>query len=96
MQNIIDISLNVVLKFIETCCACPEQYDVYLDNKQIGYVRLRWGIVSASYPNYEGLTVYREQVGDGLQGEFSNEEDRTLHLTNIALALYTQYLKCTV
>ena len=28
---------------IQTCGACPEQYDVFLGDKQIGYVRLRGG-----------------------------------------------------
>lgn len=32
------------LDFRQTCGACPEQYDVYdMSNKQVGYVRLRWG-----------------------------------------------------
>ena len=31
------------LNFKKTCDACPEQYDVFKDEKQVGYVRLRWG-----------------------------------------------------
>lgn len=31
------------LRFELTCGACPEQYDVYNGETQVGYVRLRWG-----------------------------------------------------
>lgn len=36
------------LCFKQTCFACPEQYDVYQDDKQVGYVRLRHGYLSLS------------------------------------------------
>ena len=42
------------LDFKQTCGACPEQYDVFKDEKQVGYVRLRWGDLSCRYPDYEG------------------------------------------
>ena len=37
---------------------CPEQYDVYFGDFQIGYLRLRHGSFSASYPDYTGETVF--------------------------------------
>ena len=30
------------LKFVKTCDACPEQYDVYQGDKKVAYIRLRW------------------------------------------------------
>lgn len=36
------------LCFKQTCFSCPEQYNVYQDNKQVGYVRLRHGYLSLS------------------------------------------------
>lgn len=33
----------MTLEFKQTCFACPEQYDVYDDFYQVGYVRLRNG-----------------------------------------------------
>ena len=36
-------------KLVQTCSACPEQYDVYLDNQVIGYIRLHRGHFSAQY-----------------------------------------------
>lgn len=40
------------LQFIQTCGACPEQYDV-LDKSgnTVGYVRLRWGGLTCEYPD---------------------------------------------
>ena len=73
------------LKFVLTCFACPEQYDVYLGKELVGYVRLRWGTVRCDVPDCGGDTIYRELVGnDGFQGVFSDEAERTLHLTEIA------------
>ena len=55
-----------------TCFACPEQYDVYLDGKQIGYLRLRHGCFYATYPDVGGKIVYEDNPeGDGIF--FDNE-----------------------
>lgn len=51
---------------VMTCGACPEQYDVFFGSFQIGYLRLRHGDFSGSYPNYDGDVVYRAYPkGDG-------------------------------
>lgn len=42
----------------KTCSACPEQYDVYLDGKQVGYLRLRHGYFRCDYPDCGGETIY--------------------------------------
>lgn len=57
------------MKFIlkKTCSACPEQYDVYLDDKQVGYLRLRFGVFSCDYPDCGGETIYTAYPkGDGM------------------------------
>ena len=36
-MNILGIDL------VQTCGACPEQYDAYKDGKEVGYFRLRHG-----------------------------------------------------
>ena len=47
--------------------ACPEQYDVYEDDRQVGYLRLRHGNFTASYPDYKGSVVYQHcPDGDGI------------------------------
>lgn len=51
----------------QTCGACPEQYDVFFDRRQIGYLRLRHGWFSATYPDHTGDDVVytSEPKGDG-------------------------------
>lgn len=50
-----------------TCGACPEQYDVYFGDIQIGYLRLRHGNFTASYPSHMGDCVYYGYPkGDGI------------------------------
>lgn len=74
--------------FRETCSACPEQYVVFAANgRQVGYVRLRWGYLSAEYPYCGGELVYEFSWDDGWLGMFPNDSDRTYHLGQIANAL---------
>lgn len=47
----------------ETCRACPEQYDVFYDDQEVGYMRLRHGTFRAEY---RGEVVYAANTkGDG-------------------------------
>jgi len=49
-----------------TCGACPEQYDVFFGDFQLGYLRLRHGSFRADYPDHMGNTVYQGYPkGDG-------------------------------
>lgn len=75
------------LDFLQTCFACPEQYDVEYNGEQVGYVRLRYGGLSATYPDAGGEEVYYADIGDGWCGEFESEEQREEHLNAIADAL---------
>ncbi len=77
-------------EFHETCGACPEQYDVYLEGKQVGYVRLRWGGLRCDYPDVGGQTVYRYDFDDGLMGCFDDDKQRDFHLEKIAQSLYNR------
>lgn len=73
------------LTFTLTCPACPEQYNVYLGDKQVGYVRLRHGKLWATASDHKGETVYEaETKGDGM---FDTDEERERHLTAIAAAI---------
>lgn len=73
-----------------TCIACPEQYDVFLDNKQIGYLRLRHGYFRADYPDCYGETVYEsEPNGDGV----FYPDERVTELTNAVNALLSHHKK---
>lgn len=72
------------LSFIKTCSACPEQYDVEYNGKQVGYIRLRWGGLTVAYPDVGGEIIYEASIGDGWTGEFESKEQRRHHLDNIA------------
>ena len=82
------------LRFVKTCSACPEQYDVFnIKNEQVGYVRLRWGGLTCECPDYGGEVIYSADVGDGWSGCFESEEQRQEHLENIADAILTHINK---
>lgn len=52
------------LRLVETCGACPEQYEVYLGKKEVAYLRLRHGVFRVDVPF--GKTVYTAHPnGDG-------------------------------
>ena len=37
----------MTLHLVNTCDACPEQYDVFRGEEKVGYLRLRWGSFTA-------------------------------------------------
>lgn len=52
------------LKLVQTCGACPEQYDAYFEGNKVGYLRLRHGFF---YAQHLGATVYEAStIGDGI------------------------------
>lgn len=76
------------LTFKQTCSACPEQYDVFdKDDKQVAYIRLRWGSLYVECPDVGGETVYEASIGDGFAGCFRSENERRMHLYRIAAAV---------
>lgn len=71
--------------FVQTCEACPEQYDVYRDGKKIGYVRLRYGYLTADLNNVE---VYRHRFNDDeYKGCFDTNAERDIFLKYISRKL---------
>ncbi len=64
-----------------TCGACPEQYDAKVDDKTVGYLRLRWSEFEVECPGVGGETVYEAEIGDsGFDGCFEDDEQRQKHL----------------
>lgn len=75
-------------ELVLTCPRSPEQYDVFLGNTQIGYLRLRNGEFCADYPDCGGETVYRASPrGDG---QFEDDE-REYFLRNALNALLMRH-----
>lgn len=82
------------LKFIGTCGACPEQYDVIYEGLDgikyiVGYVRLRHGKLYCAFPDVGGAQIYTHTFYDhsGWLGVFPTQESRIEHLTKIADAI---------
>lgn len=79
-------------KFILTCCACPEQYDVYdQTGNQVAYCRLRHGTFTVSCPDVGGELVYYTTLNAG-DGVFS-ENERLPKLTTAAIAIQEWILR---
>lgn len=70
MNSLLELAEKIEL--VKTCEACPEQYDAFIGDKLVGYLRLRHGYFTVQYPNSSGEVVYEaEPKGDGL---FEDEE----------------------
>lgn len=72
-----------MLRFVETCPACPEQYDVMLNDTIVGYVRLRYSRLTVYYPNIDGVIVYEHLFSDGMKGRFESESERQFYMNLI-------------
>ena len=76
------------IELAQTCSACPEQYDVFLDKRLIGYLRLRHGHFTASYPDAKGAVVYEaETEGDGA----FEDHERSFYLTEAVKSLFLKF-----
>lgn len=84
------------LRFELTCGACPEQYDVYdgdVGDKhvaQVGYVRLRHGLLRVDVPRCGDKTIYEAHPrGDGM----FRRDERAHYLNEIANAIWEYWDK---
>jgi hypothetical protein len=73
------------LRFVLTCDAFPEQYDVFDGDVQVGYVRVRHGNFSVSCPDIGDGPYVIDRGVDGY-GDFTDEE-RGHGLTEAAAAI---------
>jgi hypothetical protein len=79
-----------MIRLVKTCNACPEQYDVFDGDEEIGYLRLRWGHFAAHAGGPSGPAGYEAlTIGDGV----FDPSERDLHLRNAvaALTVKTEY-----
>lgn len=79
------------LRFVCTAWACPEQYDVYKGDEQIGYVRLRHGVLRVERPSAFGELVleqaFRKRLLARDGGQFNTARQRYEWLQRTALEL---------
>ena len=69
-------------KLIQTCSACPSQWEGYIDEKEPVYIRFRYGYLSIrmgevgqdTMDAVVGKEIFGEQLGGGLDGVLSFEQ----------------------
>jgi plasmid stability protein len=67
----------VVVRLVRTCFACPEQYDAFIGEEKVGYLRLRHGHFRVECPDVWGEMVYdASPKGDGI----FDDDERVEHL----------------
>jgi hypothetical protein len=73
----------VVVRLLRTCFACPEQYDAFIGEEKVGYLRLRHGHFRVECPDAWGKRVYEASPeGDGI---FDDERPRYLAAARSAI-----------
>lgn len=79
--------------------ACPEQYDVFDEDsdtpeKQVAYVRLRWGHLRVVCPDIcvePNTEVYYHDFNEEYKGIFCNDTERDFYLKQIRKAINKHY-----
>ena len=79
------------IELIKTCDWAPEQYDAYLNGKQVGYLRLRHGKFRVDFPDCGDETIYEaEPNGDGC----FDDDEREKYLTEAKQAILNKLDQC--
>ena len=84
------------VRLVMTCQAYPEQYDGYVGDEPVAYLRLRNGVFTAQCPHIDSdplgflvnRYVYAERCG---HGEFYSDVQRRLELDNAREAIAKWY-----
>lgn len=66
---------NHPYKLVQTCAACPEQYDVFLNDQQVGYLRLNHGYFTVRYPDSSGDVIFEAEPSGDCCFQQSERED---------------------
>ena len=72
------------IRLVKTCDCSPEQYDAYIGDMRVGYIRVRWGQITVTCPWVGGEVVYSSMT-DGY-GSLA-EHERARHLSNARKAI---------
>lgn len=73
--------------FVLTCSACPEQYEVFVGEEQVAYLRLRCGAFTVEAPDAGDELLLLHEFDDDLKGQFAGEAERMKFLTLAAEAI---------
>lgn len=79
------------IELVKTCSCAPEQYNAYVGEKLVGYLRLRHGVFRVDFPDCGETTIYQAYPkGDGI----FCEDEREGYL-NEAKALLKEWVEDT-
>ena len=84
------------LDWFLTCMDSPEQYDVFIGDKQVGYVRLRGSMLRAAYPDVDSNYIFEHQFtseDDMWKGCFDSDNERNYWLDIVGKHLYNKFLE---
>lgn len=86
--------------FKNECEACPEAYMALHNEVEVGYVRLRWGILVVTAGKYVSIfandragceEVYSYNFNDPYKGMFDTDEERDYYLKEAAIKIANFY-----
>lgn len=76
------------IRLVQTCQACPEQYDAFHGDELVGYLRLRGGCFRVDCPNVRGKAVYMVEFRtEPYKGMFATAAERADYLGEARLAI---------
>lgn len=61
------------IRLVMTCPEFPEQYEAFIGDKQVGYLRMRHGVFRVDFPDCGGETIYETDLVRG-EGCFDDDE----------------------
>ena len=88
--HILEIAVHgKTYRLIQTSIAAPEQYDVFLNGLEVGYIRLRHGKLRADYTAGATETVYAYADPQGSDDFFEDARER--YLTQAVSAIHLKH-----
>jgi hypothetical protein len=77
------------IRLVQTCGACPEQYDAFIGETKVGYLRLRHGTFRVDVPDCCEETIFEaEPEGDGIFE--AGEREGYLSQAKVAIAAWLE------
>lgn len=97
------------IEFEESCHACPEAYKMLWNGQEVGYMRLRWGVLTLTAGKYVSLFandrtgceqiwehLFDEDSWDGFKGAFDSDEEKEHFQRLCAEKLVEHYEKAKI
>ena len=83
---------DTAYRLVLVCLACPEAWSVHLDEREVGYLRLRHGHFTARFPDHNGKMVFETTQIQG-DGCFSDEKERMRSLKKAITRIHREVKK---